>query len=109
MSIGAVADGFQKEMFQCISPGTSQALAVGGSSVQSALPQTGVTIVRLFSTADCFVAFGSNPTAVVEGASSMFLPAGIVEYFEIRIDEKLAVISATALTGKLYVTEGGAA
>lgn len=109
MSIGAAADGFQKEMFQCVSPSTSQVLAVGASSVQSALPQTGVTIVRLFSTADCFVAFGSNPVAVIDGTSSMFLPAGIVEYFEIRIDEKLAVISANATTGKLYITEGGAA
>ena len=108
MSIGATADGFQKGMFQCISPGTSQVLTVGASSVQSALPQAGVTIVRLFSTADCFVAFGSNPTAAVEGASSMFLPTGIVEYFETRIDEKLAVIAAGATTGKLYLTEGGA-
>lgn len=106
MSIGAIADGFQKNMFQVISPGTSQVLTVGGASVQSALPQPGVTIVRLFSTVDCWVSFGANPTAVAESASSMFLPGGFIEYFEIRIDEKLAVVSATLETGKLYVTQG---
>jgi len=105
MSIGATGSGFQNEMFQCISPGVSQALTVGASSVQSALPQAGVTIVRLFSTVDAWVSFGSNPTAVAEGATSMFLPAGIVEYFEIRADEKIAVIQ-NSTSGKLYLTEG---
>jgi len=105
MSIGATGSGFQNEMFQCISPGVSQVLTVGASSVQSALPQPGVTIIRLFSTVDAWVAFGSNPTAVAEGPSSMFLPAGIVEYFEIRADEKLAVIRSIS-SGKLYLTEG---
>lgn len=107
MSIAAIADGFQKGMFQVISPGKSYALAVGAASVQSALPQSGVTIVRLFSTVDAWVSFGANPIAVAEGPSSMFLPGGIVEYFEIRLDEKIAVIQATT-SGNLYITEGGA-
>jgi hypothetical protein len=105
MSIGASGSGFQNEMFQCISPGVSQVLTVGAVSTQSVLPQPGVTIVRLFSTVDAWVSFGANPTAVAEGSSSLFLPGGIVEYFEIRADEKLAVIQATT-GGKLYLTEG---
>lgn len=104
-SVGAVGVGVLKEMFQCVSPGTSQVLTVNASSVQSALPQSGVSIVRLFSTVDCWVAFGTNPTAVAESSGSMFLPGGIVEYFEIRADEKLAVIS-NGTNGKLYITEG---
>ena len=106
MSIAAIADGFQKGMFQCISPGASYALTVGASSVQGGLPTGGVTIVRLFSTVDAWVAFGTNPTAAVEGATSVFMPGGVVEYFEIRSDEKIAVIRNSA-SGKLYVTEGG--
>jgi hypothetical protein len=105
MSIGAQGMGLVPEMFQCVSPGVSQVLTVGAASVQSALPQPGVSIVRLFSTVDVWVSFGANPTAVAEGSTSMFLPAGIVEYFQISSNEKLAVIR-NAASGKLYITEG---
>jgi hypothetical protein len=108
MSIAAMADGFQKGMFQVISPGKSYALTVGAASVQGAVPSEGVTIVRLFSTVDAWVSFGSNPTAAIEGATSVFMPGGVVEYFEIRADEKIAVIRNVG-SGKLYVTEGSAA
>lgn len=104
-SIGAVGVGVHKEMFQCVSPGTSQVLTVNSSSVQSALPSSEVSIVRLFSTVDAWVCFGTNPTAVAESSTSLFLPGGIVEYFEIRGDEKIAVIQAST-AGKLYITEG---
>lgn len=104
-SVGAVADGFRKEMFQCISPGVSQAVAVGASSVQASSFSDGVTIIRVFCTVDAWISFGSSPTAAIEGASSMFLPGGILEYFEIKNGEKLAVIRNTA-SGKLYITEG---
>jgi hypothetical protein len=105
MSIGAIGMGLNPEMFQCISPGTSQVLTVGAASVQSALPQPGVSIVRLFATVDSWISFGSNPTAVAEGASSLFLPGGIVEYFQISSTEKIAVIQSST-AGKLYITEG---
>lgn len=104
MSIAARADGPMMGMFQCVSPGASYALAAGATSAQSALPGAGVTIVRLFSPVDCFVKFGANPTATTDGLS-MYLPGGVVEYFEIRADEKIAVIAAST-TGTLYVTEG---
>ena len=107
MSIAAVADGFQKGMFQVISPSKSYALTVGAASVQGPLPSEGVTIVRLFSTVDAWVSFGANPTAAIEGATSVFMPGGVVEYFEIKSDEKIAAIRNVG-SGKLYVTEGGA-
>lgn len=106
MSIAARADGPLMGFFQCISPGVSYTVVADGSSIQGNLPASGVTIVRLFSTVDCFVKFGANPTATTDG-SSMILPAGIVEYFEIRPDEKFAVI-ALSTSGTLYVTEGSA-
>lgn len=105
-SIAARADGPSMDSFQCISPGVCSVLSVGGSSVALAQPSTGVTILRLFSTVDCFVAYGSSPTATVEGSGSLFLPAGIVEYFERKEGETLAVIAAGSSAGKLYVTEG---
>ena len=104
-SIGAVGEGLVPTMFQVISPGTSQAVTVGAASVQAAAFGADVSIIRLFSTVDAWVSFGANPTAVIEGSSSMFLPGGVVEYFEINTGEKLAVIRNSA-SGKLYVTEG---
>lgn len=92
-------------MFQCISPGVSSVLTVNATSAASGDFTAGVTILRLFSTVDCWIAFGSAPTAVAEAAGSMFLPAGIVEYFERKEGEKLAVIQSST-TGKLYITEG---
>lgn len=106
MSIAARADGPMMGFFQCVSPGASYTLTANATSAQSGLPSQGVTIVRLFSPVDCFIKFGANPTATTDG-SSMYLPGGVVEYFEIRSDEKLAVIAVGA-TGTLYVTEGAA-
>lgn len=105
-SIGAVADGFTKDMFQVVSPGVSQVIAINGTSAQASGFSEGVTIIRLFSTVDAWVAFGSSPTAVYEGSGSMFLPGGVVEYFEVKAGEKIAVVRNT-INGKLYVTEGG--
>jgi hypothetical protein len=105
-SIAARADGLQTDIFQVISPGISSVVTVGAVSSTLSMPTSGVTVLRLFATADCFVAFGSSPTAAVEGSGSLFLPAGIVEYFERKDGETLAVIAANSATGKLYVTEG---
>ena len=104
-SIGAAGDGFQKGFFQVISPGVSQVVAIGAASVQANGFSDGVTVIRLFANVDCWLAFGSNPTAAAEAAGSMLLPAGVVEYFERKEGEKIAVIQSSS-TGKLYITEG---
>lgn len=104
-SIAAVAEGLQTGMFQVISPGPSRVLAVSAASVQTGPFDEGVSILRFFSTKDCWLAFGSNPTAIPEDAGSMFMPGGVVEYFEINSNEKLAVIRNSD-DGKLYITEG---
>jgi len=107
-SIAARAEGLSSGMFQVISPGTSQVVLVGASSVQASAFSDGVSVVRVFSTADCWLAFGTNPTAEAESAGSMFLPAGMIEYFERKEGEKVAVIQSSS-SGKLYVTEGSVA
>lgn len=105
-SIAARGDGFQNGMFQVISPGISQVLTVNSGSVTAASFSSGVSIIRLFSTVDAWISFGSAPVAIAENANSMFLPGGIVEYFEIKSGETLAVIQSVS-SGKLYITEGG--
>lgn len=91
--------------FEAIIPGVSQLVAAAVASGQSAALGVGTSLVRLFSTVDCFILVGANPTALVDG-TSMFLPGGIVEYFGVTGGQKIAVIAAGASTGSLYVTEG---
>jgi len=92
------------QAFQSIIPGVEQHVAYAGTSVQSSLFQDQTSIVRLYATSDCYVAFGENPTA---STSSMFLPAGVIEYFGVPPDSEwqLAVIQSSS-AGTIYVTEG---
>lgn len=96
------AGGDPKNRSEAIFPGTSQTRTFTGTSAQSSAITAGVTIVRLFATQDCFVAFGANPTAA---ATSMFLAAGIVEYVGVTGGDKIAAIQSSA-AGTLYITEG---
>lgn len=88
--------------FQAILPGTSQKITTSGSSQQSSAFQANSSILRLCATADCFIAFGANPTA---DNTAMFMPAGLCDYYGIVPGQKLAVIQSTA-AGILYMTEG---
>ena len=45
--------------------------------------------IRVYSTDDCHLSFGVNPTATL---NDMFLPKGYVEYFSIRPGDRLAVL-----------------
>lgn len=94
--------GEANDIFPAISQGASQIIAYTGAAAQSAAFATGVTILRVFATTDCFLEFGANPTAT---SGSMFLPGGFIEYFEVRPGDKLSVIRST-ISGTLYMTEG---
>ena len=48
--------------------------------------------VRLVASADCVVAFGSNPTAVA-ATGAAFLTAGNAEYFGVQIGHKIAAVT----------------
>lgn len=112
---------------QASRPATGQVLAVGAASVPSAAfavnkdrpvrsgtggtqPSTANNTrhVRLVGTVSCWVAFsstiGTAPVAARQNASSMFLPAGLPEYFWVRQGEQIAVIQ-DATGGFLYITE----
>lgn len=101
--------------------GRVQNLSIGASSVQSApftavnqntsgldtglltsLP-TGTTHVRLVATTDCWVAFGTNPTAS-STSGSILLPANSVEYFPVDTSDLIAVIQ-NASAGTLNISE----
>ena len=81
---------------------TNQSVAFTGTSaaITNAFG-AGVTVIRVVSTTDCFIKFGSAPTATT---SDMPLIANVVEYFGASPGVKIAAIQK-ASAGTLYVTE----
>ncbi len=88
--------------FQAMMIGSSQKITTSGTSQQASSFAAKTSILRLFSTTDCYIAVGDNPTA---SSSSLFLPGGIVEYFGISSGQKLAAIQSSG-AGVLYISEG---
>lgn len=74
---------------------TGTKITTSGTSQQTSAISSGLpfTVVRLTCTEDCYVAFGSNPTAA---ASNMTLPADSVEYFKMNSGDKIAVLQVSA-------------
>lgn len=90
-------------MFYRVTPrNVAQKVTVGGSSTQSAAFNAVTKLVRLLSTVDCYVAFGSNPTAT---SSSLYMVAGVPEYFAVDPGSKVAVLQV-ASGGNLSIAEG---
>lgn len=63
----------------------------GGSAQSTAV--TDESIIRIVSESDIRVAFGTNPTAT---STSTLIPAGVVEYFRLNVNDKVAVLSGVA-------------
>lgn len=111
---------------QASRPYKSQSLAIGAASVLSAafaqskdrpvinrdggaqatqdVTGNNTRHVRVVCTTAAWVAFGTAPVAVAKGTSSMFMPAGLPEYFWVRVGEQIAVIQDAA-AGFCYITE----
>lgn len=109
---------------QASRPFTSQALAIGAASVlavpfqvNKARPQMnteGVTNpisqlnntrhIRVVCTTAAWISFGIAPVAAVRSVNSMFMPAGLPEYFWVIQGEQIAVIQDAA-AGFCYITE----
>jgi len=79
-------------------PLQEEVVAIGAGSLQSNVITTQsdgrVTHrrVRLYADADCFVTWGSDPTALNDGSAGRAMGADNPEYFEITAGEKIAVI-----------------
>jgi hypothetical protein len=110
---------------QASRPELSQVLAVGAGSVASApfavnldrpQRQTDGTVqssitqlnhtrhVRIVCTVPAWVSFGVAPIAARLAPTSMFMPAGLPEYFWVAVGEQIAV-TQDATAGSCYITE----
>lgn len=94
-------------VFQVVFPGAVQKVAMsGGSSTQSSAVGANTSVVRLCADIDCYVAFGTNPTA---SSSTHYLPAKVPEYFGVAGSSKIAALRYSGSdTGNLWITEGSA-
>lgn len=102
-SAKAYAHSEQGGGFEAIRAGAGQVVTVSSNVFSSTAFGPKTTIVRLFSTADCFLAFGSNP---VMNGSSFFMPGGIIDYIGVDGGTQIAVLRSST-DGILYLTEGG--
>ena len=75
-----------------------QVVAVGAASAQSAAVGANTNRVVLVSTTACWVAFGSNPTAVAAATGNVYVPANI----------PMPPISVTSGTTKIAVIQASA-
>lgn len=101
----SVTDGSGRTgSFPCIIVGNHQAISISNAvSTTSNTFQSGVTIVRLHATVDCYVAFGTNPTATNQ---DMYLNSFSAEVFGVREGWKLSVLGAGGSSGSLSIAEG---
>ena len=76
---------------------SEQAVTIGGASAQSAIMDASGSnksrTVRVMADADCFVTWGEDPTALTDGTGGRPMGAENPEYFYIKADEKIAVIT----------------
>lgn len=88
-------------MNHALRPTTVQMVSLSdGTSTQSSAFGANIEYIRIASTADVHILFGSNPTAT---ANSIYLPADEVELFKVSPGEKVAIIGANG--NKISITE----
>lgn len=83
---------------------SNDVVAVSGASAQSAAIAT--REVMLVSTTNCWLKFGTNPTAVANTDANQYLPANVVWTIKWQPADKVAVIQDSA-AGYLVVTPVG--
>jgi hypothetical protein len=83
--------------------GTSDVVAYTSSSVQSAAFGANTHEIRVVCTSNAWINIGDDPTASAADGS-IYMPAGLVEYFHVTPGQQVAVIQDSA-GGNLCVGE----
>ena len=81
-----------------------QKITVTGTAALSEAFKT--QVATIYASQDCWLTFGSSPTAAVNDGNSCFHPAGFIKAYRTEIGEKLSVIRDTT-NGVLHI-QGGA-
>jgi hypothetical protein len=99
---GSLEENWFSAIFIDDSASNHEKISFTNANVQGSAVPAGVSVARLVASKDCFVSYGSNPTAA---NTKMFLPAGVIEYFGVDPGKKFAAIRDTA-NGTLYISYG---
>jgi hypothetical protein len=86
---------------QVLAPSSIANIAVTASSAQVTIP-TGAQIVEIGASTDCWIVWGTNPTAA--NSTGMFVPKGTVVYKVPDGATKIAAIQDSA-NGRISVTQ----
>ncbi|PWC88064.1 hypothetical protein TSH100_08185 [Azospirillum sp. TSH100] len=89
------------QRIQALRPGVAQMVPISAASHASAPFGPTTTVIRVVSSAHCFIAFGQAPFA---DANGHYLPASAPEYFRVEPGEMLATMRSTS-DGTLHVSE----
>ena len=90
-------------MIDATGSGTNQSVSIGTSSAQSAAFADTTKVVRLSANNNCFLTFGTNPTATSAG---IHMHSHSPLFAKVNAGEKVAVISHNSNdTGKLSIHE----
>lgn len=95
--------------FPAIAPYIVQSLSIGSSSVQSTAFNAATTLVEIIPTSNCWVTFGSNPTAVKPtntqaSGQGFYIAAGTSKFYSVQPGSLVAVIQDST-TGILSIIE----
>lgn len=71
--------------------GTSDVVPYTTSSVQSVVVPANCWEVRIVCTSNAWINIGANPVAAASD-NSLYMPAGLVEYYHVTPGQKVAVI-----------------
>jgi hypothetical protein len=81
--------------------GVSDVVAYTGTQGQSAAVPANIHDVRVVCTSNAWINIGTDPTATA-GDNSLYMPAGVVEYFHITPGQKIAAVQDSG-AGNLVV------
>jgi hypothetical protein len=95
------AEDLNGQFIEAVGLGTTQAVAYTASAAASNAFALTTRVVRVVATTDCFFTTAATPTATT---SSVYLPAGAVEYVRVNAGDKISAIRRSQ-DGTLYVTE----
>lgn len=83
---------------QVLQPFNTQKIAISGTAASTTAPASGVGVLRLCPTIDCFYSIIGTATT-----SSVFLPAQTVEFIAIPSGQTVSTITDGS-TGSIFVT-----
>ena len=84
---------------QVLKPISTEKLSISGSAASGAALASTTTVLRLIATLDCYYSLDGTATT-----SSVYLPAGTIEYIGVENADTLSVITGGS-TGSMFITE----